>query len=64
VLLERALNETTICRCGKYHSAPSEIDPRFCRRCMGEEVPTGQPAGEEPSMVEDGVEEEINEPVL
>ena len=59
-LLEPELNEKTICRCGKYHNAPSVKDPRYCRPCMGEEVPTGRPAGEEPSGVEDG-EEELSE---
>lgn len=61
ILLEPKPNEDTICRCGKYHNAPSERDPRLCRRCAGEEVPAGKPAGEEPSVVEDGEEEEHDE---
>lgn len=62
ILLEPELNDDTLCRCGKYHNAPSVKDPRFCRKCKGEEVPTGKPMGETPSVVEDGVEEEINGP--
>jgi len=59
--LNPRMDDTTLCRCGKWHNVPSVADPRFCRRCMGEEVPTGKPTGEEPSLVEDGEEEEINE---
>jgi hypothetical protein len=58
------MDDTALRRCGKFHNVPSEVDPQFCRRCMGEEVPTGKPSGEEPSEVEDGEEEETNEPVL
>jgi hypothetical protein len=64
ILLEPERNEKTLCWCGKYHNAPSMRDERLCRRCAGEKVPTGQPAGEpqvepagEPFIVEDGEEE-------
>jgi hypothetical protein len=46
ILLEPELNEKTLCRCGKYHNAPSVSYPSYCRMCMGEEVPTGTPTGE------------------
>ena len=46
ILLEPELNDKTLCRCGKYHNAPSPKDRRFCRQCLGEEVPTGTPQGE------------------
>jgi hypothetical protein len=46
ILLEPDLNEKTLCRCGKYHNAPSEEDPHYCRLCIGEAVPTGTPKGE------------------
>jgi len=51
-LLEPEFNEKTLCRCGKYHNAPSAKDSRFCRLCLGEEVPTGTPTGE-PVRIED-----------
>lgn len=59
-LLEFDFTDATLCRCGKYHNAPSEKDPRHCRRCMGEPIPTGKPQGDPTSIVEE-VEEEINE---
>jgi hypothetical protein len=46
ILLEPEQNEKTLCRCGTYHNAVSMLDPHYCRLCMGEEVPTGTPAGE------------------
>lgn len=46
ILLEYEFNEKTICRCGKYHHAPSDQDPSYCRLCMGEEAPMGDPNGE------------------
>jgi hypothetical protein len=33
ILLESQQNDATLCRCGKHHNAPSEIDPRYCRTC-------------------------------
>jgi len=39
ILLEPDFNDKTLCRCGKYHNAPSILDPSFCRMCMGDEVP-------------------------
>ena len=60
ILLEPELHEGTLCRCGKYHNTPSKKDPKFCRLCKGEELRTGKPAGEEPSVVEGG-EGEITE---
>lgn len=56
ILLEPEFNEKTLCRCGKYHNAPSEQDPHYCRPCMGEEVPTGTPKGE-PMRVEEELSE-------
>jgi hypothetical protein len=56
ILLEPEFNEKTLCRCGKYHNAPSEQDPYYCRLCMGEAVPLGTPKGEPVR-----VEEEPNE---
>jgi hypothetical protein len=52
ILLETELDEKTLCRCGKYHNAPSEADPHYCRPCMGEDIPTGTPKGE-PVRVEE-----------
>ena len=57
ILLEPEFNEKTLCRCGKYHNAPSERDPHFCRVCMGEEVPTGTPKGETRVEQEDELED-------
>jgi len=57
-VLETKRTWKTLCRCGKYHNAPSERDSRYCRTCKGEEEATGQPTGE-PPIVEDG--KEINE---
>jgi hypothetical protein len=37
ILLEPAFNDKKLCRCGKYHNAPSVFDPKYCRLCMGEE---------------------------
>jgi hypothetical protein len=45
-LLEPEFNDLTLCRCGKYHNAPAVADSRFCRSCLGEEVPAGTPQGE------------------
>jgi hypothetical protein len=53
ILLEPELNEKTLCRCGKYHNAPSEVDPHYCRLCMGEEIPTGTPKGDPVRTEED-----------
>ena len=52
ILLEPAFNEKTVCWCGKYHNAPSVEDPRYCRMCMGEEIPTGTPRGQ-PERIEE-----------
>ena len=46
ILLEPLFNEKTLCRCGKYHNAPSAQDTHYCCMCMGEDVPTGTPKGE------------------
>lgn len=46
ILLEPERNEKTLCRCGKYHNAPSASQPTFCCLCVGEDVPTGTPKGE------------------
>ena len=54
ILLEPEFNGKTLCRCGKYHNAPSLADPHYCRPCMGEEVPTGTPKGE-PVRVEEEI---------
>lgn len=56
LLLEPALNEKTLCRCGKYHNAPSIVDPDYCRACMGEEAPTGTPKGEPVRMEDEAFE--------
>jgi hypothetical protein len=56
ILLEPEFNEKTLCRCGKYHNAPSEQDRHYCRPCMDEPVLTGTPQGEPVRL-----EEEINE---
>jgi hypothetical protein len=60
ILLEPELNEKTLCRCGKYHNAPSIESPGFCRACMGDDVPTGTPKGEPVKLQED--EEYCQEP--
>ena len=57
ILLESEFNENTLCRCGKYHNAPAS-DPRFCRMCMGEEVPTGTPQGEIPRLEDPSEQDE------
>lgn len=35
ILLEPEFNEKTLCRCGKYHNAPSEIDPAVIQEQLG-----------------------------
>jgi hypothetical protein len=57
MLLERELNEKTLCWCGKYHNAPSEQDPHYCRLCMGEDVPMGTPQGQPARVAEEQPEE-------
>lgn len=57
VLLEPEFNEKTLCWCGKYHNAPSLQDPRYCRRCKGEEIPTGTPRGRPVSTEEEEVDD-------
>jgi hypothetical protein len=59
ILLEPALNEKTICWCGKYHNAPSVKDPRYCRSCMKEPVPEDTPRGQ-PERIEE-MEDILNE---
>ena len=58
ILLEPELNEKTLCRCGKYHNAPSQADRHYCRLCLGEDVPTGTPKGE-PVRLEEEIEDYI-----
>ena len=50
ILLEPEFNDKTLCYCGKYHNAPSLKNPRLCRKCMGEEVPTGRPTSQPARM--------------
>jgi hypothetical protein len=56
MLVEPEFNDKTLCYCRKYHNAPSIRDPNHCRKCMGEEVPTGTPRGQ-PVRIEDDEEE-------
>jgi hypothetical protein len=58
ILLEPEFNDRTLCYCGKYHNAPSVQDPSQCRKCMGEEEPTGAPRGQ-PVRIESEEESEI-----
>jgi len=58
ILLEPELTRSTLCRCGRYHNAPSDRYPSYCRSCKQETPLTGKPEGEPPT-VEDG--EETNE---
>jgi hypothetical protein len=60
ILLEPEFNQKTVCWCGKYHNAPSLKNPKYCRLCMNEEVPTGTPKGQ-PRRLQDDEPDELSE---